>query len=62
MNRAVDTSIHTRLQAQEQLWLRDSWYEPFGMPENRDDRGVGWTKPSKCRVKTTDQGSAGRLL
>jgi Protein of unknown function (DUF664) len=43
MNRVVDTFIHTRLQAQEQLWLRDSWYEPFDMRENREDRGVGWT-------------------
>ena len=43
MNRVVDTFIHTRLQAQEQLWLRDDWYEKFGMQENREDRGVGWT-------------------
>jgi hypothetical protein len=43
MNRVVDTFIHTRLRAQEQLWLRDGWYEKFGMPENGDERGVGWT-------------------
>ncbi len=43
MNRVVDTFIHVRLQAQSQLWIRDSWYQQFSMHDDPDDRGVGWT-------------------
>ena len=43
MTRVVDTFVHTRLQAQPQVWLRDGWYARFGMDPDPDNRGVGWT-------------------
>ncbi len=43
MNRVFDTFVHTRLQSQPQLWIRDNWYARFGMSDDPDDRGVGWT-------------------
>lgn len=43
MNRVVDTFVHVRLQAQPQLWIVDGWYQRFGMDNNPDERGVGWT-------------------
>ena len=43
MNRVVDTVIHTRFQSKPQLWVRDGWHRKFGMSDNPEDRGVGWT-------------------
>ena len=43
MNRVVDTFIHTRLQEVQQVWDRDGWHEKYGMADNPEDRGVGWT-------------------
>lgn len=43
MNRVLDTFVHTRLQAQPQLWLCDGWHTQFGMSADADERGVGWT-------------------
>ena len=43
MTRVVDTFVHTRLQAQPQVWIRDGWYAKFGMDPDPDNRGVGWT-------------------
>ena len=43
MNRVVDMFIHTRLRSQSQLWIRDGWYQQFGMNDDPDNRGVGWT-------------------
>jgi hypothetical protein len=43
LNRVVDTFIHTRLQGAPQLWVRDGWHQKFGMSDDPEDRGVGWT-------------------
>jgi DinB superfamily len=43
LNRVVDTFIHTRLQGTPQLWVRDGWHQKFGMSNDPEDRGVGWT-------------------
>src|SRR4051812_29612160 len=43
MTRVVDTFVHTRLQVQPQVWIRDGWYTRFGMDPDPDNRGVGWT-------------------
>ena len=42
-DRVVDTFVHTRLQAQPQVWIRDGWHAKFGMDPDPDNRGVGWT-------------------
>lgn len=43
MNRVVDSFIHSRLQAETQLWIRDGWHQKFDMPDDPEDRGVQWT-------------------
>jgi hypothetical protein len=43
MSRVVDTFIYTRFQARPQLWVRDRWYQKFGMSDDPEDRGVGWS-------------------
>ncbi len=43
-NRVVDGFIHTRLQALPQLWVSAAWHQRFGMSDNPDERGVGWTR------------------
>jgi hypothetical protein len=43
LNRVVDTFIHTRLQGTPQLWVGDGWHQKFGMSDDPEDRGVGWT-------------------
>lgn len=43
MTRVLDTFIHTRLQGQPQIWIRDGWHAQFGMDADPENRGVGWT-------------------
>ena len=43
MSRVVDTVIHTRLRDSTQLWVSDGWHSKFGMDQDPDDRGVGWS-------------------
>ena len=43
MSRVVDTVINTRLLETKQLWVRDGWHSRYGMSEDSEDRGVGWT-------------------
>src|SRR5215470_6285908 len=40
MTRVVDTFIHTRLQAQPQIWIRDGWHTKFGMEAVPEPRTV----------------------
>jgi hypothetical protein len=49
MTRVLDTFIHTRLQAQPQVWVQDGWYAKFGMDVDPDNRGVGWTAAQVAR-------------
>ena len=41
MTRVLDTFVHTRLQAQPQVWIGDGWYAKFGMDPDPDNRGWG---------------------
>ena len=43
MSRVVDTFINTRILETTQLWIRDGWHGKYGMPEDTEDRGGGWT-------------------
>ena len=43
MSRVVDTFVNTRFRSEPQLWIADGWYERFGMGDDPEDRGVGWT-------------------
>ena len=43
MTRVVDTFVHTRLRSIPQLWTQNGWHQKFDMPDDAEDRGVGWT-------------------
>ncbi len=43
MSRVWDSLIHTILQGTPQLWTRDGWHQKFGMADDPEGRGVGWT-------------------
>ena len=43
MNRVVDTFIHTRLRSIPQIWTTEGWSGKYGMPDDPEERGVGWT-------------------
>ena len=43
MSRVLDMVVHTRAQELPQLWVIDGWHEKFGMSNDPEDRGVGWT-------------------
>ena len=43
MNRVLDTLIHTRLRSMPQLWVSEGWHRKYGMDEDPEERGVGWT-------------------
>ena len=43
MSRVVDTFVTTRLRSLPQVWIAQGWHQRFGMSDDPDDRGVGWT-------------------
>ncbi len=43
MSRVVDTFMTTRFREKPQLWISEGWHQRFGMADDPDDRGVGWT-------------------
>ena len=53
MNHVVDTFINTRLQSKPDLWVRDGWYQRFGLDERARIMGYSaeeleaWTAPSQ---------------
>ena len=43
MNRVMDIFVHTRLRGRPQVWLEEGWNQGFGLSDDPDLRGVGWT-------------------
>ncbi len=43
MNRVMDIFVHTRLHGRPQVWLEEEWNQGFGLSDDPDLRGVGWT-------------------
>lgn len=43
MSRVLDTVVHSRARDLPQLWITDGWHEKYGMSDDPEDRGVGWT-------------------
>ena len=43
MSRVVDTFVNTRFRSEPQIWIADGWHQRFGMDDDPEDRGVGWT-------------------
>ena len=43
MTRVVDVFTHTRLRSIPQLWVKDGWHVKYGMNDDPEERGVGWS-------------------
>ena len=44
MTRIVDRFVHTWCQDSPQLWVKGGWYEIFGLDDDLNNTGQGWTK------------------
>ena len=44
MNRIVDRFVHTWCQDAPQLWAKDGWHQKFGLDDDDNNTGQGWTK------------------
>lgn len=44
MNRIVDRFVHTWCQDAPQLWIKDGWNQKFGLDDDPNNTGQGWTK------------------
>ena len=44
MTRVVDRFVHTWCQDAPQLWVKNGWYEKFGLGDGVNETGQGWTK------------------
>ena len=44
MTRVVDRFVHTRCQDAPQLWVKEGWYEKFGLDDDLNNTGQGWSK------------------
>lgn len=43
MTRVVDRFVHTWCQDTPQLWVKDGWYERFGLDDDLNNTGQGWS-------------------
>lgn len=44
MTRIVDRFVHSWCQDSTQLWIRDGWYQKFGLSDDAENTGQGWSK------------------
>ena len=44
MSRIVDRFIHTGCQGSPQLWFKDNWYNKFGLDDDINNTGMGWSE------------------
>ena len=44
MNRVVDRFVNDRLQSKPQLWIESEWHSKFGMDDDPDNFGMGWSQ------------------
>lgn len=44
MNRIVDRFVHTWCQDAPQLWVKDGWSDKFGLDDDINNTGQGWTE------------------
>ena len=44
MNRIVDRFVNTWCQDAPQLWAKDGWHQKFGLDDDDNNTGQGWTK------------------
>ena len=48
LSRVIDSFIHTRLRDLPQLWDANNWQRHFTMPDDGENRGLGWTHQMVC--------------
>ena len=44
MSRIVDRFVHTGCQSSPQLWIKDTWYNRFGLDDDINNTGMGWNE------------------
>ena len=44
MTRIVDRFVHTWCQDTPQFWVREKWYERFGLDDDVNNKGQGWSQ------------------
>ena len=44
MTRVVDRFVHIWCQDAPQIWVKDGWYETFGLDVDPNNTGQGWSK------------------
>ena len=62
MTRVVDRFVHTWCQDAPQLWVKNGWYEKFGLGDDLNETGQGWTKEQVAGLEAPGQGLARGLL
>lgn len=51
MNRVVDRFINDRFQSKPQIWIEAGWHEKFGMENDPEVNGMGWTQDQVAQWK-----------
>ena len=44
MSRIVDRFVQTGCQSSPQLWIKDTWYNRFGLDDDINNTGMGWNE------------------
>ena len=44
MIRIVDRFVHPGCQGSPQLWIKDNWYNNFGLDDDINNTGIGWNE------------------
>jgi hypothetical protein len=55
LSRVMDTAVHTRIRQVPQLWVSEGWHAKFGMSDDAEDRGVGWTAEQVAEWQAPDR-------
>ena len=55
MTRVVDRFVHTWCQDSPQLWIKEGWYDRFGLDDDHNNTGQGWTQEQVAAWKLPDK-------
>ena len=44
MNRVVDRFVNDRFQSKPQIWIEAGWHQKFGMDDDPETTGMGWSE------------------
>ena len=57
MTRVVDRFVHTWCQEKDQLWIKDGWHDRFGLDNDPNNTGQGWTEEQVAAWTLPDKNS-----